>query len=99
VVSSFDPSALRRVHALAPGWPCWLNSYELNAGVVQLAVDLGCTGVSVAWWVIDQHSIALARDAGLQVAAFTVRRRPTFDRLARLGVAAVCVEARALDGP
>ena len=36
--------------------------------------------------------------AGLDVAACTVRRRPTFDRLARLGVVAVCVEAAALDG-
>jgi glycerophosphoryl diester phosphodiesterase len=99
VVSSFDPGAIRRVHSLAPGWPCWLNAYELNAGVVQLALELGCAGVSVAWWVIDPESFALAHDAGLEVAAFTVRRRPTFDRLARLGVAAVCVEARALDGP
>jgi len=27
-----------------------------------------------------------------------VRRRPTFDRLARIGVSAQCVEAAALDG-
>ena len=40
----------------------------------------------------------LARAAGLEVAAWTVRRRATFDRLTRLGVAAVCVEAAALDG-
>jgi hypothetical protein len=32
------------------------------------------------------------------VASFTVRRRATFERLARLGVVAVCVEAAALDG-
>ena len=43
-------------------------------------------------------SIAQARAAGLEVAAWTVRRRSTFDRLSRLGVIAVCVEAAALDG-
>jgi len=99
VVSSFDPTVLRRIHSLAPGWSCWLNSYELTPEVVRLAADLDCRGVSVAWWVITPQSFALAHDAGLEVGAFTVRRRPTFDRLARLGIAAVCVEGRALDGP
>ena len=37
-------------------------------------------------------------DANHSVAAFTVRSRTTFSRLARLGVVAVCVEAAALDG-
>lgn len=99
VISSFDPAAIRRVRSLAPGWPCWLNSHELDPAVVHLAVELGCRGVCVDWWVIDEASFAGAREAGLDVAAFTVRRRPTFDRLARLGVVAVCVEGRALDGP
>jgi glycerophosphoryl diester phosphodiesterase len=99
VVSSFDPAVLRRIRALAPGWSYWLNAYELNAELARLASDLGCRGVSVAWWVIDRRSMAMARDSGLEVAAFTVRRRPTFDRLARLGVTAVCAEGRALDGP
>ncbi len=35
---------------------------------------------------------------GSRSAAWTVRRRSTFDRLASLGVIAVCVEAAALDG-
>jgi hypothetical protein len=42
--------------------------------------------------------VALAQAAGLEVAAFTVRSRSTFGRLARLGVVAVCAEAAALDG-
>jgi glycerophosphoryl diester phosphodiesterase len=42
--------------------------------------------------------VAEARAAGLDIVAWTVRRRPTFDRLARLGVKAICVEAAALDG-
>ena len=63
-----------------------------------LAVELGCRAVAVDWRSIDARSVAMARAAGLDVAAWTVRRRPTFDRLARLGVVAVCVEAAALDG-
>ena len=59
---------------------------------------LGCRGVSVDWRALDARSIALARDAGLEVAAWTVRRRSTFDRLARLGVVAICAEGAALDG-
>ena len=39
-----------------------------------------------------------ARAAGLEVVAYTVRRRSTYDRLARLGVIAICAEAAALDG-
>jgi hypothetical protein len=37
------------------------------------------------------------RAAGLDLAAWTVRRRPTFERLAKLGVVAICVEGAALD--
>jgi glycerophosphoryl diester phosphodiesterase len=47
---------------------------------------------------IDAGSAARARAAGLDLIAWTVRRRASFDRLARLGVMAVCVEAAALDG-
>jgi len=43
-------------------------------------------------------SMRAAADAGLDVAAWTVRRRATFDRLAGLGVVAACVEGPALGG-
>ena len=42
--------------------------------------------------------MARAREAELEVAAWTVRRRATYARLERLGVVAICVEAAALDG-
>ncbi len=98
VVSSFTPAALERVQRLAPTWPRWLNSDTLDATTVADARALGCRGVAVRWRALDRRSIGLARAAGLEVASYTVRRRPTFDRLARLGVVAVCVEAAALDG-
>jgi len=98
VVSSFDPAALERVGRSRPSWPRWFNSHTLDAATVAGARALGCRGVAVDWQVLDRGSVGLARAAGLEVAAFTVRRRPTFDRLGRLGVVAVCVEAAALDG-
>ncbi len=98
VVSSFQPETLERVAGLAPTWPRWLNTADLTPATVAAARDLGCRGVAAEWRAINPGSAARVRAAGLDLAAWTVRRRPTFDRLAGLGVVAVCVEATALDG-
>lgn len=98
VVSSFEPDTLERVGRLAPSWPRWLNAGDLSPATIRLATALECRGVSVEWRAIDERSIALARAAELDVAAWTVRRRPTYRRLERLGVVAICAEASALDG-
>lgn len=98
VVSSFDGVALEALARRAPTWPRWLNTLTLDDVTVAHARALGCRGVSVEWRALDPVSVRRARSAGLEVAAWTVRRRATFDRLADLGVVAVCVEAAALDG-
>jgi glycerophosphoryl diester phosphodiesterase len=98
VVSSFEPETLERVGGLAPAWPRWLNSWDLSAVTIRRAAELGCRAISVDFHVIDGGAIAAARAGGLDIAAFTVRRRDTFGRLQRLGVIAACVEAAALDG-
>ena len=98
VVSSFEPGTLERVGRLAPSWPRWLNAIDLEPATIAVAADLECTGISVEWRSIDERSVARARAAELEVAAWTVRRRPTYARLERLGVVAICAEARALDG-
>lgn len=98
VVSSFDAAAIAQVRALAPAWPCWLSAGDAEAATIARAVALGCTGISIAWRALDASSLERAVQAGLEVAAWTVRRRPTYDRLARLGVTAICVEGTALDG-
>ena len=97
-VSSFVPDTLERIGRLVPAWPRWLNSYELSEATIQTAAELGCQAVSVDFRVIDQASFAAAQAAGLEVAAWTVRRRATYGRLQRLGVIVTCVEAAALDG-
>jgi glycerophosphoryl diester phosphodiesterase len=98
VVSSFDPLTLESIGRKRTGWPRWLNAASLDAVGIGFAGDLGCAGISAQWRSVSERSMHLARSAGLVVAAWTVRRRATFDRLARVGVSAVCVEAAALDG-
>lgn len=98
VISSFEAEPLERVAGLVPTWPRWLNAEDLAPSTIAAAVELGCRGISVEWRSIDAGSARRVRSAGLDLAAWTVRRRPTFDRLERLGVMAVCVEAAALDG-
>lgn len=98
VVSSFEPVTLERVAGLAPAWPRWLNTHDLSAATIARAVELECQAISVDFHAIDPGSVAAVRRAGLDVAAWTVRRRTTYGRLQRLGVIAACVESAALDG-
>jgi len=97
VVSSFERGTLEGIARLAPTWRRWLNSHTLDAGTIADAVSLGCSGVAVDWRALDRGSVRQATAAGLEVVSFTVSRRPTFDRLAALGVVAVCVEGALLD--
>lgn len=98
VVSSFEPAALARIGGLAPTWPRWLNTEDASAATIATAVELDCRGISVEWHALDRAGLARAAAADLAVAAWTVRRRPTYSRLERLGVVAICAEAAALDG-
>ena len=97
VVSSYLPDALVAVTRRLPRWPRWLNSDWLDAGVVERARSLGCRGIAAQWRSINPTSVRMVREAGLELAAFTVRREATVRRLERLGVMAVCVEGRPLD--
>jgi len=98
VISSFEEAALVRIGRLAPSWPRWLNAETLEPAILEQATRLGCVGISVWWETVDRDGMERSRAAGLEVAAYTVRDRATFDRLANLGLVAVCVEAAALDG-
>jgi glycerophosphoryl diester phosphodiesterase len=98
VVSSFEARTLERAREARPAWPRWLNSERLDRATIRRAVELGCRAVSAELHAVDARSIAEARAAGLKIAAWTARDVATFDRLASLGVIAVCVEAAALDG-
>lgn len=98
VVSSFDAAVLSTMRGLLPGWPRWLNAEDLAPASLALAVGLGCTTVSARWGSITPASLERAREARLSVAAWTVRRADTLQRMGRLGVIACCVEGDALGG-
>jgi glycerophosphoryl diester phosphodiesterase len=98
VVSSFEPATLARIGGLAPTWPRWLNAHDASPATIATASELGCQALSVEWHALDAAAVARVRATGLAVTAWTVRRRATYARLERLGMAAICVEAAALDG-
>jgi glycerophosphoryl diester phosphodiesterase len=98
VLSSFEAETLAWLGGLRPAWPRWLNASDLHPATVAKASELGCRGMSVDWRAIDASGARRVAAAGLELVAWTVRRRPTAERLERLGVVALCVEAAALDG-
>ena len=98
VVSSFDASILEWLRDERPTWPHWLNAIDVFPATIEIAVALGCEAISAAWQLIDEPAMARATDAGLEIAAWTVRTTADYDRLADLGVVAICAEAAALDG-
>jgi glycerophosphoryl diester phosphodiesterase len=98
VISSFQPSTLAEMALRLPGWKRWLTTWTLAPGTIEFALELGLQGLSVHWGAVTPATIGPARAAALEVMAWTVRRRTTFDRLASQGVFACCVEGTALDG-
>src|SRR4051812_3184333 len=92
IVSSFEPATLEAMAGLLPRWGRWLNARSMSAAIIRQAIDLGCTGVSATHGSIDPATFSEATDAGLEVAGWTVRDLGTWQRLAGLGIRAVCVE-------
>jgi glycerophosphoryl diester phosphodiesterase len=97
VVSSFEVEPLAAMKDLVPGWPRWLNALDLGAETLATATGLGCRAVAVQWKAITAASLKSARGSGLDVAAWTLTRPPSVERLAGLGVIACCIEGAALD--
>ena len=98
VVSSFEPEILSWLGEARPSWARWLNAFDLSAKTLELASELGCEAIAVEWHAIDEDAVGRAYGAGLGVAAWTVRDAADYERLASLGLRAICAEASALDG-
>lgn len=96
VVSSFGPDILAWLRDVRPTWPRWLNAYDLSPTTIDLALELGCEAISAEWHAIDDDTMTLAREAGLGVAAWTVRAAEDYAALESLGLRAICAEASAL---
>jgi glycerophosphoryl diester phosphodiesterase len=98
VLSSFEPGILSWLVEIRPSWPRWLNAYDLAPNTLEVAKELGCEAISVEWHAIDAESVGRAREGGLGVAAWTLRDAADYERLASLGLRAICAGASALDG-
>jgi glycerophosphoryl diester phosphodiesterase len=98
VISSFESETLAAMADWLPGWTLWLDALDLAPATVSRALGLGCRGIAVLWAGVTPAAIRRMREAGLDTAAWTVRRRVTYERLERLGVAVQVVEAGALNG-
>ena len=90
VVSSFHPGVLRAVVERAPGWSRWLNAE--SAEEAEQATQLGCVGLSVSMDLLNDASISRWRDAGLEVAAWTLRGAQGAAWASDLRLTALCVE-------
>ncbi len=97
IVSSFETSVIAEALAAQPGWRCWLNATSLDRWSIAAARAVRAAGVSAAWATVNPATVEAAHAAGLEVAAWSVRRRPTRARLERLEIAAIIVDDAALE--
>ena len=90
VLSSFSPSVLRSVERHAPLWSRWLNAE--SAAEAEEAVRLGCDGLSVAMDLLSDANLSRWNQAGLEVAAWTLRDVADARWASDLRLTALCVE-------
>jgi len=95
-VSSFDVDTVAAVKAAAPAWRCWLIARRLDRDVIARARRAGCDGLAIRWPALTRSGLALAAEAGLELAAWTASDRATLERVSAMPLVAVCVDPPAL---
>jgi len=90
VISSFDPFILQVVAARMPSWPRWLNAE--TAAEAEMAVAISCAGISVDVALLSKERIGRWRDAGLEIAAWTIRNERDALQASDPRIVALCVE-------
>ena len=96
VVSSFYPGVLRTVEERAPSWSRWLNAE--TAIEAEQAATLGCDGLSVTIDLLNDANISRWREAGLEVAAWTLRGVEGVAWANDLRLTALCAEGEGAKG-
>ena len=91
-ISSFDGAALEVARALLPDWPRWLNALMIDPKALEVALRLGCRGLSVDHRTLDRTTVALAHAAALVVVAWTLTNRADERRAMDLAVDCAIVE-------
>jgi glycerophosphoryl diester phosphodiesterase len=90
VISSFDPDILQAVATRVPSWPRWLNAE--TAAEAELAMAIGCEGISVDIALLSNAHIRQWLDAGLEIAAWTIRNERDAFVASDSRIVALCVE-------
>lgn len=90
VISSFYRGVLRAVAERAPGWSRWLNA--ATTAEAEQSTALGCVGVSVAMELLNDININRWHNAGLEVAAWTLRGAEGAAWASDARLTALCVE-------
>lgn len=95
VISSFHPGVLRTLRERAPRWSRWSNAETTREA--EQAAQLGCAGLSVALDLLSDANISRWRDAGLEIAAWTVRGAEGAEWASDVRLTALCVEGDGID--
>ena len=85
-ISSFSRMSLAAVRALRPKWPLGLIAWSLPEDWKEAAQALDCVSVHLAEESLTADTIGPLREAGYQVAAFTVNDGPRARSLLAMGV-------------
>lgn len=96
VVSSFLGGALGSFARAAPGWPSWLLARRLGKREVADARAMGCAGLAVEWPALREPMVALVREAGLQLMAWTIADSADLAMVMPFSLDAVCLDPAAL---
>ena len=94
--SSFDEEVLRKIRERASEWPLWLNVEQVTPSLLDQALALGVSGLSVEKGLLATNLARKVTAAGLELATWTLRSRADQEHLAHPGLTAACVEGEAL---
>jgi glycerophosphoryl diester phosphodiesterase len=94
--SSFDAGVLRKIHEHASEWPLWLNVEQVTPSLLNQALDLGMSGLSIEKGLLATDLARQVAVAGLELATWTLRSRADREHLTHPGLTAACVEGEAL---
>ncbi|MBX3622182.1 MAG: glycerophosphodiester phosphodiesterase [Rhizobacter sp.] len=93
LLSSFQPDALAAARAAEPALPRALLLDSLREGWLAEAEALGCVAIVANFRVLDDKVIALAHDAGVRVASYTVNDPEQARRLLDAGIDGLITDA------
>jgi glycerophosphoryl diester phosphodiesterase len=92
-ITAFDWSVIEALRPLAPGLrlvgvlgPSNMDRYGAVRDAVPRLAALGASEIAFNWKLVDSDAVALARDAGLGIGAWTPNAAEEHRMLARLGV-------------